>query len=119
MTTNPWSTAPPDLHEAIRRRAEEIYNRNGKLPGRDAENWSLAEAEILCELSSATRRSAIAIKVDGVQYVGEYTRESSDGYTPGEFGRGTPVPVRFDGDKMFVTRRDGKELQTTIVNKVG
>ena len=37
-TPNPWPTAPRDLHEAIRRRAEEIYIRNGKLPGRDLEN---------------------------------------------------------------------------------
>jgi hypothetical protein len=117
MATNPWSAPPPDLHEAIRRRAEEIYHRNGKLPGRDAENWSQAEAEILRELSSATRRSAIVVKVDGVQYVGEYTTESSDGYTPGEFDRGAPVPIRFEGGKMFVIRPNGKELQTTIVKR--
>ena len=117
MTPNPWSTPPSDLHEAIRRRAEEIYQRNGRMPGRDTQNWSQAEAEILRDLSSATRRSAIVIKVDGVQYVGEYTPESSGGYTPGEFDRGAAVPVRFEEDKMFVIRRNGKELQTTMVNK--
>ena len=29
-----------DLNQAIRRRAEEIYERNGKRPGRDLENWA-------------------------------------------------------------------------------
>jgi len=109
------TTHRPDLHDAIRLRAEEIYHRNGKIPGRDAENWSQAEAEILRELSAAPHRTAIAVKVDGVQYVGEYTPDSSDGYHPGEFAAGAPVPVRIAGDKMFVLRRNGKELETTIV----
>lgn len=109
---------PPDLHEAIRRRAEDIYHRNGAVPGRDQENWAQAEAEILSELSGASRRTAIVINVDGLQFVGEYNPANSDGYTPGEFRRGAPVPVRIEGDKMFVIRRNGKELETKIVHRV-
>ena len=59
-----------DRQEAIRRRAEEIYVRNGKIPGRDLENWAQAEQEILRE--SAPRRTAIIVKVNGAEYVGEY-----------------------------------------------
>jgi hypothetical protein len=32
---NPRPNPLQDLHEAIRRRAEEIYFRSGKIPGRD------------------------------------------------------------------------------------
>ena len=109
----------PDLHQAIARRAEEIYIRNGRIPGRDLENWAQAESEILGGLSEAApRRTAIVVKWDGVQYVGQYDPNSSDGYTPGEFAAGSPVPVRFDGDKMFVKRPNGKQLETTIINRV-
>jgi hypothetical protein len=115
---HPRSGPPLHLHEAIRRRAEEIYHRNGEIPGRDTENWAQAESEILREFSS-TRRTAIVVNVAGVQYVGEYTRATAEGYLPGEFRPGTPVPVRVDGDKMFVMRRNGKELETNIVQRVG
>jgi len=108
-----------DLHEAIRRRAEEIYFRNGKIPGRDLENWAQAEQEILRESAAPTpRRTAIVVNVDGARYIGEYDPDASGGYTPGEFTPGIPVRVRFDGDKMFVKRPNGKELETTIVRKI-
>jgi hypothetical protein len=117
-TPNPWPSIPPDRHEAIRRRAEEIYARNGKLPGHDAENWAQAEQEILRESAALpTRRTAIVVIVDGTEYVGEYNSLSCDGYLPGEFGSGVSVPVRFHGDKMFVKRPNGKILETTIVKK--
>jgi hypothetical protein len=115
---NPWPTTPADQHEAIRRRAEEIYIRNGRVPGRDLENWAQAEQEIARE-SAQVRRTAIIVKVNGVEYVGEYNSASSDGYLPGEFGPGVSVPVRFHGDKMLVKRPNGKILETTIVKKNG
>ena len=119
-TPNPWPTTPVDQHEAIRRRAEEIYIRNGRVPGRDLENWAQAEQEIACESAQAqTRRTAIIVKVNGTEYVGEYNPASSDGYLPGEFGPGSSVPVRFHGDKMLVKRPNGKILETTIVKKNG
>ena len=37
----------------------------------------------------------------------------------GEFGADASVPVRFHGDKMFVKRPNGKELETTIVKQTG
>ncbi len=118
-TPNPWPVPPADLKEAVRRRAQEIYRRNGKLPGRDLQNWAMAEAEILRELSAETHRAAIVVKVNGVQYVGEYAREASQGYRPGEFPSGAPAAVRFEGDKMFVIRGNGQELETTVVHRIG
>ena len=114
------STPSPDQHEAIRRRAEEIYIRNGRIQGRDLENWAQAEREIMRETAEhPARRTAIVVKVNGVQYVGEYAFDSAGGYAPGEFSKGVPVPVRFEGDRMFVKRPNGKELETRIVKKIG
>ena len=108
-----------DLHELTRLRAEEIYVRNGRIPGRDIENWRQAEEEIRAEIDRASRRTAIIVRVNGVQYVGEYTRDAADGYSPGEFEPGAPVPVRLDGERMFVKRPNGRVLETKIVQKIG
>jgi len=113
------ASTPPDLQAAIRRRAEEIYVRNGRIPGRDLENWAQAEQEITRELASPARRTAVVVRVDGRQYIGEYTPEMAAGYAPGEFGAGAQVRVRFDGDKMFLARPNGTELETTIVPQAG
>jgi hypothetical protein len=112
---------PTELQQAIRRRAEEIYERSGRIRGRDMQNWMQAEAEIRHELQEpgARKLAAIVVKVDGVRYVGEYNVAAADGYTPGEFASGDPVPVRLEGDKMYVKRPNGKELQATIVSKNG
>jgi hypothetical protein len=106
-----------ELHDAIRQRAEEIYVRNGKIPGRDVQNWIQAEQEILSEAAERSARRTVVVKVDGVHYVGEYSVESSDGYTPGEFAAGDPIPVRFEGESMYVQRPNGRELKTTLVKK--
>lgn len=105
-----------DLHEAIRRRAEEIYIENGRIPGRDLENWAQAEREIHAQAANGNRRTAVVVKVHGVQYVGEYNAETAEGYVPGEFEAGSPVAVRLDGDRLFVRRPNGKELETKIVS---
>ena len=104
-----------DLQDAIRRRAEEIYVRSGKVEGHDLENWALAEAEILRESALPTPKRAVMIRVKGVQYVGEYDVVHCGDYTPGEFRVGADVAVRFDGDKMFVKRTNGSELETDLV----
>ncbi len=113
------SSGTPDLHDAIRRRAEEIYIRNGRIPGRDLENWAQAEQEIRGEAEESKRRTAIVVKVNGVQYIGEYRAELSDGYQPGEFGPGTPVSLRLEGNRMFLKRPNGKVLETEVVQKIG
>lgn len=108
----------PEILEAIRHRATEIYQRNGATPGHDTENWCQAEAEILREEARRSRR-AVVVSIDGVVYTGEYESGSALGYTPGEWNSGDPVPVRFVGDKLLLLRPNGLELQTTVVKRIG
>ena len=112
-------TPVPDLQELIRHRAEEIYIESGRLSGHDVENWTRAEREIQELAARRQPRAAIIVKVNGVQYVGEYCPESADGYVPGEIGVGSSVAVRLEGDKMYVKRSNGKELETHIVRRSG
>jgi hypothetical protein len=105
---------PPEIREAIGRRARELYERSGRLPGHDLQNWCQAEAEIIREHSG---RPAIIVKVGGVLYTGEYERAQSGGYQAAEWDPGDPIPVRVAGDKLYLRRPNGRELATTIVKR--
>jgi Protein of unknown function (DUF2934) len=109
----------PQMQEAIRRRATELYQQRGALEGRDEENWYQAEAEILRGSGPHLARRAVVVNLLGVLYTGEYDSTSADGYTPGEWKAGDPVPVRLSGDKLYLRRPNGRELQTTIVKRPG
>jgi hypothetical protein len=109
----------PQVQEAIRRRATELYRRSGKVEGHDVENWCQAEAEIVREMSMHPARSAVVVNVQGVVYTGEYEAASADGYTAGEWKPGDPVPTRLAGDKLYLRRPNGRELETTIVKRIG
>jgi len=109
----------PQILEAIRRRAKQLYRAAGAVEGHDAENWYQAEAEILRESSANFRRRAVVVNIDGVVYTGEYEPDAADGYTPGEWKSGDPVPVRLSGDQLHLRRPNGHELQTTIVKRIG
>jgi hypothetical protein len=114
------AASPSELREAIRRRAEELYELNGRIQGRDVQNWLQAEAEVHREFEGRpARKAAIVVKVQGVRYVGEYDVAAADGYTPGELASADEVQVRLDGDKMYVKRPNDKELETKIVSKSG
>jgi len=113
------STSSPEIQSAIRRRAEQIYEQGGRIAGRDLENWRQAEAEILREYQARAERRAVVVNVEGVVYTGEYETATADGYTPGEWRPGDPVPVRFQGEIMYIRRRNGKELETSIVKRIG
>jgi hypothetical protein len=109
-----------DFAEAIRRRALEIYQRSGRVAGHDLENWVQAENQIRDEIDAGLgRRTAVVVNVNGVQYVGEYSPSSARGYAPGEFAAGDDITVRFEGEKMYVKRGNGTELETTVVRKIG
>jgi len=109
----------PEIQEAIRRRATELYHRNGALEGHDAENWYQAEAEILREIETNPVRRAVVVNLEGVVYTGEYEATTAEGYAPGEWKPGDPVPVRIDGNKLYLRRPNGRELQTTVVKRIG
>ncbi|MGO9442783.1 MAG: DUF2934 domain-containing protein [Terriglobales bacterium] len=108
-----------EIQEAIRRRATELFHQGGSVEGRDAENWYQAEAEILRESDANPARRAVVVNLQGVVYTGEYEATTADGYTPGEWKPGDPVPVRLDGDKLYLRRPNGHELQTTVVKRIG
>ena len=118
LRDSPISGFGADLQEATRRRAEEIYVQSGRIPGRDVENWTQAEREMQEQVEKGNRRAAIMVRVNGSRYVGEYCPDSADGYIPGEIGVGSSVSVRLKGDKMYVKRPNGRELETTIVQKI-
>jgi hypothetical protein len=108
-----------EVQEAIRRRATELYQRGGAVAGHDAENWYQAEAEVLRESATNGRRRAVVVNLQGVVYTGEYEAASAEGYIPGEWKTGDPVPVRLAGDKLYLRRPNGRELQTTVVKRIG
>jgi hypothetical protein len=109
----------PQMQEAIRRRATELYRQGGAVAGQDAQNWFQAEAELLRESATHPIRRAVVVNLQGVVYTGEYETTSADGYAPGEWKPGDPVPVRITGDKLYLRRPNGRELQTTIVKRIG
>jgi len=107
------------VQEAIRRRATYLYEQAGAAEGHDEENWYRAEAEVLRESTLHHLRRAVVINVQGVVYTGEYECDAADGYLPGEWQPGDPVAVRIAGDRLHLRRRNGRELRTTIVKRIG
>ena len=105
------TSASQDRREAVRRRAQQIYEQSGRIAGRDLENWVQAEREIA---QQSAPRKAIVVRVKGVPLVGEYAPADAQGYTPGEFAAGDTVSLRFAGDKMFLKRHNGTELETKL-----
>ena len=109
----------PIPEEAIRRRAQQLFEQRGRIPGHEVEDWLQGEAELARESqASAPGKSAfVMVKLDGVTYTGEYDSQHCDGYQPGEFASGAPTQIRFERDKMYIQRPNGKELETKIVKQ--
>ncbi|MGA7220923.1 MAG: hypothetical protein WBX38_21590 [Candidatus Sulfotelmatobacter sp.] len=112
-------SSPSDPQKAILLRVTEPHHSCGALESRDAESWYHAEAEILRESNLRPLRRAVIVNIRGVVYTGEYDCNAAEGYTPGEWNPGDPVPVRVAGDKLYLRRRNGRELQTAIVKRIG
>src|ERR1700676_2775033 len=109
----------PQMQEAIRRRATELYHFGGEAEGHDVENWCRAEAEILRETAAHVPHPAVVINVEGVVYTAEYDVAAAEGYMPGEWKAGDRIPVRLEGDRLFLRRPNGLELQTNVVKRIG
>jgi hypothetical protein len=109
----------PEVENAIRRRAQDLYEHRGRLPGHEVEDWLQAESEVTREFASAPTPTPafVVIRFEGVTYTGEYDTGNCNGYTPGEFRAGAPVQIRFEADKMYVKRPNGQHLETRIVKK--
>lgn len=112
---------PPEIEAAVRRRAEEIYNLRGRMPGHEVEDWLQAEADVMRDLAILQQRkpAQIVVRVHGVTYTGEYDSANCGGYRPGELHTSDPIRVRFEGEKMFVRRPNGTELEARIIRKSG
>jgi hypothetical protein len=108
----------PQQQEAIRRRAIQLYQRGGAVAGHDEANWFRAEAEILRESTLHRLCRAVIVNVQGVVYTGEYDCDSADGYSPGEWDAGDPIPVRIAGNRLYLRRANGRELRTRIVKRI-
>ena len=108
-----------ELQKAIRRRAAELYWRGGAVDGHDVDNWRQAEAEILRETGAHLPRPAVVINLEGVVYTGEYDLAAADGYLPGEWKPGDRVVIRLEGEKLFLRRPNGRELETSIIKRIG
>jgi len=108
--------SPTDLHEEIRRRAQEIYEQRGRIQGHPEEDWLQAEAEIRAKYPHP-EPARIVLKVKGVTYTGEYDPATANGYHPGEFSRGDAIKVRVENDRMFLRRANGSELEIRVLSK--
>jgi hypothetical protein len=91
------SVRTPEVENAIRLRAEKLYEARGRVAGHEVEDWLQAEAEILRELQCFPKLARVAVHFEGATYIGEYDAQHCDGYTRGEFRAGTPVELPFRG----------------------
>jgi hypothetical protein len=109
----------PHREAAIRRRATELWEIRGRKDGHSVEDWVQAEKEVTAAWQNqiSVRRAHLLVKVREVLYTGEYDPEDAAGYKPGEFAPGEAIALRFDGEIMFVRRRNGGEFQTRIEKK--
>ncbi|MBZ5707537.1 MAG: DUF2934 domain-containing protein [Acidobacteriia bacterium] len=110
--------SPQQVEQAIRRRAQELYEQRGKVAGHEVEDWLQAEAEVTAQRPRpAGRKRTVVVKVAGITYTGEYDSGLCGGYKPGALKAGQPVRVRFRDDKIFITRADGLELEARIIKQ--
>jgi hypothetical protein len=106
-----------DSHEAIARRAREIWQEHGCVDGHAEEDWAQAEEEIRSRVAgpkTATRR--IVVKAGSFLYTAEYELARA-AYHPGELVPGEPIRLHFEGQKMWLRLPDGRELETRVIRK--
>ena len=48
---------PKPTHEEIARRAYELFEKSGRVPGKDVENWLRAEQQLMADRRPATEAS--------------------------------------------------------------
>lgn len=105
-----------ELQEAIRKRAREIWEESGRIPGRDSQNWLRAEEDVLRAWTPRQRsQPAIQVRVGEKIYTATYDPGLAGGYIPGEFKPGDPVELRFEAGELFLKRRSGQEFQARII----
>jgi len=96
------------IFAAIAQRAYEIFERRGREPGHDQEDWRAAEAEILCPLSCGVLDSKDEIDVSlACPALGD--KEIAEIEACAE-----PSRLIFIGRKRSKSERDGKEIMYRV-----
>jgi hypothetical protein len=108
-----------EVHEAIVRRARELWEQRGRIDGHASEDWAQAEAEIREQLAASRGASAalLSVKCHAFVYTCRYDRNCV-AYRPGDFAPGDPIHFRVADDKLYLKLSDGDELETTIIRKI-
>jgi HSP20 family protein len=122
-----------EIQDRIMRRAYEIFEHNGSMPGRDHENWTQAERELvwkppfeLCEKDGQFQLEVAIAGVDAKDIDLEVTREdivltantqhqhtAKKGFVhycefePGKMFRAIHLPKKIDTDKVRAEIRNG------------
>ncbi len=120
MATGAWTSEKQleesSIHEAIARRARELWQERGCIDGHADEDWAQAESEIRGQLAGVGHRyRLILVKAGGVLYTGEYDPNATESYHPGELQPGAPVTVHLEDDLMHLKLPDGRELKARVV----
>src|SRR5436305_1676359 len=106
------------IHEAIARRARELWQERGCLDGHAEEDWAKAEAEIRNRVATTRKKPVtrrILVKAGETIYTGEY--DAAARYSPGELCEGEQIRLHFSGEKMWIKLAGGRELETRIVKR--
>ncbi len=117
VVQNRASDADSALHQAITRRAHELWQQRGRVDGHAEEDWRQAEAELTGKTAPPVMRRII-VRSGATVYVGEYEPAKCTGYKPGDLKKGDTVKVRLAQDKMVIAGPNGEQLEAKIVKKV-
>ena len=60
----------------------------------------------------------LSVEVGEMVYVGSYWPRTIWSYSPTDFIVNDPVQVKIDGKHMYLKRPDGKELKTTVLQRI-
>ena len=113
-----WEIHKSDPRHAIRPRAQG-RQEGGEQGELDLEDCNEAEAEVLRESGTCQTRASVVINLEGVVYTGEYDFATSGDYMAGEWQAGDRITVRLAGDRMYLRRPNGRELETQVVKRIG
>jgi hypothetical protein len=105
------------IHEAVEKRARELWELGGRRDGHADEDWKQAEREIRSRVATAGQQGnrRIIVKVAGVTYTGEYDPATAASYHPGDLQPGTEIRIQFQDDCMLLKLGDGRQLQAKII----
>jgi len=103
---------------AIAAKREKVYQK-GKLVDVQEEHLSPRVAGSGGVVVSRNQTAvSYVVELDGIVYVGERVERGKGVAASGaEWIIGEPIEVRFEKDKMYLARPNGKELETKVVKK--